>query len=237
MKIMPFGDSALLVNFEQKIDLKINQKVNALYNLITKSNLEAVTYLIPAYCSLTIGFNFKKINHQSLETKLKELLSQLETTGTIEQRELLIPVCYDDEFALDIPELVGLSGLTKRQIVQCHSSSVYNVYMIGFIPGFPYMGVLPAELHFKRKLEPRLKVPKGSVGITGSQTGIYPMDVPGGWQIIGKTPLNIFDGSKKEPFTFQSGDNVRFEEIDKETFRKIEEEIKTGSFNEMSVYA
>jgi inhibitor of KinA len=237
MKIVPFGDSALLVNFEQIIDLKVNHKVNALYSLITRANLEEITFMIPAYCSLTIGFDFKKINHQSLEAKLRELTNQVDKQEENEQRELFIPVCYDDEYGLDLSEMVELSGLTKRQIVEYHVSSVYNVYMIGFIPGFPYMGVLPAELNFKRKFEPRLKVPKGSVGITGSQTGIYPMDVPGGWQIIGKTPLNIFDGSKKEPFIFQSGDKVKFEEIDKETFCNIEEEIKTGSFNEMSIYA
>jgi len=236
MRIMPFGDSALLVNFEQRIDLKVNLKVNALYKFIKKVNLKEVTYLIPAYCSLTIGFDFNKINHQVLEVKLRELTNQLDNQEEKEQRELCIPVCYDDEYGLDLSELVELSGLTKRQIVECHVASIYNVYMIGFIPGFPYMGVLPTELNFKRKSEPRLRVPKGSVGITGSQTGIYPMDVPGGWQILGKTPLNIFDGSKSDPFIFQSGDKVKFEEIDKETFCKIEEEIKAGSFNEKSIY-
>ena len=137
-------------------------------------------------------------------------------------RQLKIPVCYELPYALDLLELSKAKGLSVDKIIELHTSQTYKVYMLGFMPGFTFMGKIVPALACKRKLNPRLQVPASSVGIAGFQTGIYPTTSPGGWQILGRTPLKIFNPQKENPFLFQAGDEVTFYSITKETFLSIE---------------
>ncbi|MEM6316535.1 MAG: 5-oxoprolinase subunit PxpB [Bacteroidota bacterium] len=216
--IQPFGDRALLVNFEQRIDKAINTKVIALKVAIEQADLLGVTFLIPAYCSLTIGFEPKKIAADILTVAIREIYEEANispTQGEPKPRHLRIPVCYDPSFGLDLAELSSQINLSVEEIIQLHTEQVFKVYMLGFMPGFVFMGKLSEKLQCARKATPRLRIPPRSVGIAGLQTGIYPTESPGGWQIIGRTPYPIFSPTNQHPFLFQAGDTVQFYSISK----------------------
>lgn len=224
-----YGDQAILINFEQKIDPAINAAVIALKNAIDQAKIEGITFMIPAYCSLTVGFNPALIEYKILVKIIEQLatnqLNLAETKRTQkEARQLEIPVCYELPYALDLAELSKEKGISPEKIIDLHTSQTYKVYMLGFLPGFVFMGKIPRELQCNRKVSPRLRVPASSVGIAGFQTGIYPTISPGGWQILGRTPLKIFNPQKETPFLFQAGDEVTFYSISKEAFITIEQE-------------
>ena len=217
----PYGESALLINFEQKIEEAIHTQVIELKAAIETAQLPGVSFLIPAYCSLTVGYNPEELDYDTLCV----LIKNLETNGTPIRknltRKLSIPVCYDLEFGLDLKDLATEKQVSIQEIIQLHTSTIFRVYMLGFLPGFTYMGKLPKSLVCARKTTPRLRVPALSVGLAGYQTGIYPSEAPGGWQIIGRTPIPIFDTRKKQPFLFQAGDQVQFKAISKKEFNQI----------------
>ncbi|MTI20361.1 5-oxoprolinase subunit PxpB [Fulvivirga sp. RKSG066] len=232
MDCIPYGDRAMLVRFKQEIDPAINQQVRALKEQLI--DVHGVLSMIPAYCSLTIVFDPNKISYLELESKSKNCKSSIsaEKNG----RVLKIPVCYDPDIAPDLEEVKTITGLTTQEIVKLHTSHTYQVYMMGFIPGFAYMGKLPAELKCPRRDEPRRAVPKGAVGIAGLQTGIYPSVAPGGWQLIGGTPIECFKAKDDHPFLFETGDTTKFYSIDRVEFSKIEVKVKNNEFNYDSLY-
>ena len=220
MTYQAYGDSAILINAEQKIDLEINASILHLKQTIESSDLPGVTFCIPAYCSLTLGYDPSLIHFEALCNKIKAL--KIKKTKDPDSRKLNIPVCYEEGFALDLKEVKSQTGLSQSEIINFHTSTLFQVYMIGFLPGFPYLGKVPEVLFCKRKDTPRLIVPARSVGLAGYQTGIYPSQAPGGWQIIGRTPLEIFDASKAHPFLFRAGDQVQFLAISRSDFESIE---------------
>jgi inhibitor of KinA len=177
---------------------------------------------VPAYSSLTIYFN-EEISSQEVKEYVIQLLEKntssfSSSTENTSSTKHIIPVCYDSSYGLDIVAIAEEKYLSVDEIIALHTSQTFRVYMIGFVPGFAYMGTLPATLETKRKNIPRLEVPKGSVAIAGLQTGIYPSTIPGGWNILGKTPISLFDKTK-EPCSFlQAGDLVQFQSITKEAF-------------------
>jgi len=249
----------MLINFEQQIDTAINAAVIALQNAVEQAKIDGISYLIPAYCSLTIGYNPKVIEFGVLEAVIKQIGTKLFENNNIASKKnpverasrtsssgsstdsnildkventhhnkgarlLKIPVCYEAPYALDLIELSEAKGISKAEIIKLHTNQTYKVYMLGFLPGFVFMGKVVPELACNRKVTPRLRVPASSVGIAGFQTGIYPMISPGGWQILGRTPLKIFDPQKENPFLFQAGDEVNFYAITAEEYGKIENE-------------
>ncbi len=218
MEIQAYGDSALLINFEQKIDQHIHELVQAYFNTINQ--MEGVIYQIPAYCSITVVFDKEITDYYRLKSKIEEITIKQDKIKR-DYRTIEIPVCYDLEFAPDLESLAQDIKLSPDQIISLHTSKTYDVYMIGFLPGFPYLGKLPQELECKRKPVPRKQVKAGSVGIAGKQTGIYPTDAPGGWQLIGQTPLKIFNALAEENFLLKMGDKVKFKSISSDTFYKI----------------
>lgn len=236
MQIKPYGDSAILIEFEQEISQEINAKVNAYHQAITQAKIRGVLACIPAYCSLTISYNPSEIQYKALSQKILHLDFSKETLKE-NQRLLTIPVCYDEVFGLDLEELAQKKSISKAKIIELHTNTMYQVFMLGFLPGFAYLGKLPDTLHSPRKAKPRLKVPQGSVGLAGYQTGIYPSASSGGWQIIGQTPIQVFDIQQKNPFLFQQGDYVKFKAISLEEFSVLEEKIKEGVFQNQSLYA
>ena len=223
MQFHAYGDSALLINFDQKIDPEINLAVVALKDAIEKFTIPGVTFCIPAYCSLTVGYNPSVLHYDELCEQINALTSiNMDDKKLQPGRTLKIPVCYEVPYALDFPDLIQQTGVSREEIIKIHTTTPFRVYMLGFLPGFAYMGRLPETLFCSRKKTPRLRVPAQSVGLAGYQTGIYPSEAPGGWQIIGRTPLKIFDGEKENPFLFQPGDQVVFEAISKEEFERME---------------
>lgn len=230
IEILPYGDSALLINFEQKIDKKVNQKVTAWEKHI-REFATGIQFTIPAYCSLTVGFDSTQTNFEELEkwiSSQKHLMSFEEEN--IELAIKYIPVCYEKEFALDKEEIQAQTNLSWEEIIQLHTQNPFRVFMLGFLPGFPYLGKLSEKLQVHRKKTPRLKVPALSVGLAGLQTGIYPSEAPGGWQIIGQTPITIFNPEKANPFLLKTGEQIQFYSISKEKF----EQIKIEGFQDLS---
>ena len=239
LSILPYGDQAVLINFEQKIDPEINGQVLRLKEQIEKCGIQGITFSIPAYCSLTIGYDPTLLEYQVLEKIVRQLVRQTLVSDPMlsenTDRTLKIPVCYEAPFALDIEELSKQKDMTPQQIINYHTGVSYRVYMLGFLPGFVFMGKLPEQLKCRRRNTPRLRVPKGSVGMAGFQTGIYPSVSPGGWQIIGRTPVDIFDPKASDPFVFSPGDTVVFHSVSKSEFSSVRSEVETGTFNVQSL--
>jgi len=233
MKIIPYGEDGVLVNFEQHITPEVNNKVNNLAAILEKHDF--IKCLIPAYCSLTITFDPDKTSF----TELKKIIEEINLSKNKQQtngRKLTIPVCYADEFGLDLMALSVELKLSKEAFIEIHTAVAYTVYMIGFLPGFPYLGRTDARITCSRKAQPRKRVEAGSVGLAGNQTGIYPFDSPGGWQLIGRTPLPIFQTRQQEDFLFRAGDEVKFKSISLEAYEGIQQQLAHKTFNWESVY-
>lgn len=223
INIKPYGDRALLIEWEQRIDPVINTEVVRLHQAISGARIAGVQFCIPAYCSLTVGFQPEQIPFAELCEQIKALSAHMGKVHSqaIQSRTVEIPVCYEDPFAPDLVWMAQHTGLEKEQIIQLHTATLFRVYMLGFMPGFPYLGILPKVLEAPRKETPRVRVPAGSVALAGLQTGIYPIESPGGWQIIGRTPLKVFDPKREEPFLLQAGDEVQFRAIGVADFKAL----------------
>lgn len=224
LNIYPLGDRALVINFDQKINRKINNEVLKLTHYLKSKNIEGILYFIPAYCSLTIAFDGDKWNISDLSERILRFWEKLDdqhieiTPGKSWQ----IPICYDVKYGLDLEKISSEKKVDKSQIVVWHTSKVYSVYMLGFLPGFVYLGDLPEALHCSRRTRPRTRVPARSVAIAGAQTGIYPLEAPGGWQVIGKTPIPIFLPTADPPFLFKCGDQVRFYPVTEKEYLELQ---------------
>lgn len=208
-RIVPYGDAALLIQYET--DGFSKDVASAVQALAT--SLRANGYwdeIVPAYESILVAFNPAQTSMESAKRKLENKIINRDSASVKSGRLIEIPVCYAATYGPDMGNIMKSSGLSKKEIIKLHSDNNYLVCMMGFIPGFPFLSNVPAPLHHPRHETPRLKVPAGSVGIAGWQTGIYGLESPGGWQIIGRTPEVIFDKSRKAPFLIEAGDRVRF---------------------------
>jgi inhibitor of KinA len=225
-RIFPLGDTAITVDFGETIDEEINRKVLSLYHHLQAYPLYGMVETVPAYSSLTVYYDFtstrKKISngqtvYDYVKNQLQERLQQSLPVPDITPRMMSIPVCYDADFGPDLEKLAREENLTTEEIIRIHCEKQYRVYMLGFLPGFTYMGEVDERISVARKSQPDNVAP-GSVGIAGRQTGIYPQASPGGWQIIGRTPLKLFDRDKEEPVLLKAGDYVQFIPISKHEF-------------------
>ncbi len=236
MTITPFGDRAILLNFEQKIDVLINVQVVALSNAILIEAVEGVMFCVPAYCSITVGFNPEVVQYNTLADKIYHISQNLaENPKLSKSRRINIPVCYESKFGIDRADVMIQTNLSWKEIVDIHTSAEYRVYMLGFIAGFAYMGTLPPVLECKRKETPRIDIPSGTVGIAGLQTGVYPTRAHAGWQLIGRTPIPVFDPMAKNPFLFRVGDMVTFHAIESDTYEAVISSVESGKFDINSV--
>lgn len=221
------GDSAITLDFGNVIDEAINRKIIALFHSINKTPLTGMVEAVPAYSSLTIYYDvcqLRKIVPAAIIVA-EWMIDQFEQRVEKEQPEndpvskhIKIPVCYEKDFAPDIEEIALIKNISVEEIIEIHTSIPYRVYMLGFLPGFAYMGQVDEKIEIPRRSQPRQKVEAGSVGIAGRQTGIYPLVSPGGWQIIGRTPLKLFDANNNEPVLLMAGDTVQFYSISKHEF-------------------
>jgi inhibitor of KinA len=225
-RIFPLGDAAITLDFGNLIDEAVNKEVIARFYQVQQEPLPGMIEAVPAYSSLTIYYDLfflhKKIPAQQnvyewmkeqLDEKMKQTPPQLET----EDRLIKVPICYDKEFAMDMQHMTEVKRISANEIIDIHTAKTYKVFMLGFLPGFAYMGEVDEKIAMPRKPQPA-KIEAGSVGIAGKQTGIYPLASPGGWQIIGRTPLKLFEATKEEPALLRAGDNVQFYSISKQEF-------------------
>jgi inhibitor of KinA len=232
------SDQTLLVYFDQdgsagraearplqkQITLQANEKVRKLMLLLSQEPVAGLRNLHPAYCSLMVKFDGLRMRHEELEGILRGYIERVEIVKLPEARVVEIPVCYGGEFGPDLDEVGALHGMSATQVVEMHASVEYLVYFLGFVPGFAYLGELRKELVTPRLAVPRRKVPAGSVGIAGNQTGVYPFATPGGWRLLGRTPAAMFRAEREELSLLSIGDRVKFVPISAERFVELEKE-------------
>lgn len=217
-RILALGDSAITIEFGDEIDPEINARVMAFAKTLIDQRWQGIHDVVPTYRSVTIHFNPLRCDSAALTKKLKTVPhhepGHVASQGTLHE----IPVLYGAEWGPDLDDVAAFAGLQPNEAIALHSSIHYRVYMLGFSPGFPYLGLVPECLAIPRRLTPRTQVPAGSVGIAERQTGIYPTATPGGWQLIGRTPTAIYRRTSVDPFLLKPGDLVRFRSIDRDEF-------------------
>jgi len=221
-RFLPASDQSLLIYFGEKITPEANQRVRKLLALLASEPVAGIRNLHPAYCSLLVDFDALKLSHGELELILRPYLDRLEDVPLPKSREIEIPTCYGGEFGPDLSDVAALHGLTPAQAIELHASVAYLVYFLGFVPGFAYLGELPEALQTSRLATPRRTVPAGSVGIAGNQTGVYPFATPGGWRLIGRTPITMFRPDRSDMSFLSIGDRVRFTPISAARFAELE---------------
>jgi KipI family sensor histidine kinase inhibitor len=221
VRFQPASDQSLLIYFGQHITRQANENVRRLLRLLEVEPIAGVRNLHPAYCSLLVKFDALKWRHEELEAKLRHYLEQLAEVKLPAPRQVEIPVGYGGEFGPDLDEVAALHGINADRLIELHTSATYLVYFLGFVPGFAYLGELPRELITPRLATPRKKVPRGSVGIAGNQTGVYPFETPGGWRLLGRTPLAMFRTDREGLSLLSIGDRVRFVPVSRERFVEL----------------
>ncbi|WP_052013258.1 5-oxoprolinase subunit PxpB [Halalkalibacter akibai] len=230
IKIDPVSETAVTVSFGDEINLTIHQQVQALSSYLEKNPFQGFVEAVPAFTSVTVFYEPLKIQgmfqrpSELVCSTMADIVADLKVEKLEKGREVVIPVCYGGEFGPDLEYVSSYTNLSKEEVIHIHSSEQYLVYMIGFAPGFPYLGGLPDCLFTPRRAKPRMKIPAGSVGIGGAQTGVYPISTPGGWQLIGQTPLQLFLPNQDPPSFLQAGDIIRFQPISEKEFGLLREE-------------
>lgn len=225
VKIIPEGDSGMLLQWQQNISPDITAAVDEVLQRLHHARIVGITDLVPAYCSLLICYDPTVILWPALYEKVQTVLQDDSAGRMASHRIFEIPVLYDGE---DMARVLSHTGLDKQELIELHTKPDYLVHMIGFLPGFPYLGGMSEKLRVPRLEEPRLLIPAGSVGIGGSQTGIYSLPSPGGWNLIGRTPVRIYDSAESEPVLFRTGDRIRFIAVTQEEYEKTEDNIRSG---------
>jgi len=217
------SDQSLLVSFGDKITRRAHQQVLKLLRLLESEPVAGVCNLHPAYCSVLVKFDPLRLQHEELQSTLQEYLRRLKNVTLPDPRLVEIPVCYGADYGPDLQDVCAMHKLTPEQAIELHSSTIYLVYFLGFVPGFAYLGDLPEALVTPRLPNPRRKVPVGSVAIAGNQTGVYPSATPGGWRLLGRTPIAMFRPDRKGLSLLAIGDHVRFAPISAEQFAALEQ--------------
>lgn len=230
-RIYPLGDQGLTVDWGNHIDVEINRQVLNLYHRVRQAMWPGVRDLVPAYSSLTIHFDtgalLRQFPGQSPYDRMRQAVEKLlDDTGLQTEpppgRLMRIPVCYDLSLAPDLESVAMRHGLPVTQLIDLHASTRYQVYILGFLPGFAYLGTVDTRIATPRLSRPRNRVPAGSVGIAGEQTGIYPLESPGGWNLIGRTPIRMFDAGRADPVFLRPGDQVHFDPVSIEQFYQLQ---------------
>lgn len=236
-RFLPGGDSAIFMEFGNAILPEIGSRVRQTSLRIQSARIPGVREVIPTYRSLLVCYDSLKITFEELAGKLELIAMEKESAPLPQPKVSKIPVLYGGEFGPDLPYVARYHGITPEEVVKIHTSTLYLIYMLGFMPGFAYLGGISEKIATPRLTVPRLKVPAGSVGIAGTQTGIYPSDSPGGWQIIGRTPAKLFDPKREPPSLLEAGNYLSFESVSAEEFRRVEKEVARGNYkiSEMSL--
>lgn len=230
IKFLTAGDSAIVMEFGDTIEKEINARIAAVVESLKKKNIDGILDILPTYRSILINYDPVKISYGEMVDTLKGLSKTNSGKQSDEVRLIEIPTIYGGEYGPDIDFVAEHANLSKDEVIKIHSGTDYLVYMMGFIPGFTYLGGLDERIATPRLKSPRLKIEAGSVGIAANQTGMYPLESPGGWQLIGRTPLKLFDDTKEPPVFIQAGDYIRYVPIDQKEFDRIKEEVEKDTY-------
>jgi KipI family sensor histidine kinase inhibitor len=223
------GDTAVVVEFGDRVDREVSERVLALSTAVREANLRGVIETVPTYRSLMVLRDPLAISSAELIAELQSLV-QASASAPKQARLWHIPACYDESHAPDLADVAARTRLSEAEVIELHTSAVFHVYMLGFVPGFPYMGDLPASLVLPRRTDPRVKVPAGSVAIAAGQTAVYPVESPGGWHLIGATPLRLFDVRAPRPALLAAGDKVRFVRVTEREFEDIRGAVERDAY-------
>ena len=232
VRMLAAGEQGLVVEFGETISAEINVRVHQTARKLTELLGDKIMEVVPTYRSFLVYFNPLVISRQELVAQVENILSQVQQAahGQTTAKVVKIPVCYDEEFGPDLSFVAAHNGLSVPAVIDIHTSTPYLVYMIGFTPGFPYLGGMSEQIATPRLEKPRTKIPAGSVGIAGSQTGFYPIESPGGWRLIGRTPVKAFMPGQAKPFLFEAGDYLQFQSVTREEYARIEAAVAAGRY-------
>ena len=228
-RLSPLGDRALLLHLGDAIDEETHRLVRAVCARLTEERVAGMIELVPAFASVAVHYDPGAVPngdggtppHARFAAAVERVLRSVGAEALPDAPTVEIPVCYGNELGPDLDDVAKLHDLTADDVVRLHSGATYRVYMLGFAPGFAYMGGLPPSIATPRRSEPRTAVPAGSVGIGGSQTGVYPLTLPGGWRLIGRTPIRMFDATRQRPTLLSAGDVVRFRAVSPNEYREL----------------
>lgn len=226
----PAGDLSILVEMGERIDEETNAKVTSLASLVEADQDTGFGEVILGYTSLLVRYNPLKLTYEEAESQLRRWEEQIRDQKPSRSRMIEIPTLYGGEWGPDLDDVAEHNGLSRDEVIAIHSGSRYLVYFIGFTPGFPFLGGMSEKIATPRLSSPRVSIPAGSVGIANNQTGMYPVASPGGWRLIGRTPLKLYAPEKEHPFLLQPGDYVTFKKIDETEFEEILAEVEEGTY-------
>lgn len=224
------GDCAVCVEFGNEISPEINSKIRAFNIAVEKAGIEGIVETIPTYRSLLVVYQPEVIRFKELTEKFEEIMSSMGSIQIPPPTVIEIPVLYGGEMGPDLENVASHNGKTPEEVIKIHTSEEYLIYMLGFIAGFPYLGGMSKEIATPRLKSPRVKIEGGSVGIAGEQTGVYPVASPGGWQLIGRTPLKLYDSEREKPVLLEAGQYIKFRSVTEEEYREIERQVADNTY-------
>lgn len=220
-RLVAAGDAAWLVEWPERIDPAVSGRAVALADDVKRTCAGTIRDVVVGYCSVTVYFDPFQTDGRALADDVRQLALHVDDGLVSEGKLVDVDVCYGGEAGPDLQDVAALAGVTEDEVIALHTASTYRVYVVGFVPGFPYMAAVHPRLALPRRTIPRTRVPAGSVAIAAGQTGIYPAETPGGWHLIGRTHVKPYDPSRAEPFLFRPGDRVRFHSINRAEFERI----------------
>jgi len=233
LKYIPSGDSAFIIKAGDVISEEVNLVVRKLLKRLEEENISGILDFIPSYNELMVCYDPVTVDYRQLLEIFKRCAADLSAMTLLDAEVVHVPVMYGGEFGPDLQYVAEYNGLTEEDVISIHGTADCLVYMLGFTPGFCYLGGMDRRIATPRQETPRLKIPAGSVGIAGEQTGIYPIGSPGGWQLIGRTPLRLFNPDAKPEFLFSAGDYIRFYSVDKDEYERIAAAVAEGTYQVM----
>jgi len=231
VRYLPVGDTGLFVEFENKISQEVNEMVRNLWLALEFDNVKGIEEIIPTYRSLFITYNPSVLSLEKLISKIKDSKERMVKKNLPKSVITEIPVLYGNVYGPDLEFIAEYHGLTIKDVIKIHSSRNYLIYMLGFAPGFPYLGGMSKKIATPRLKKPRVLIPAGSVGIADQQTGVYPIEGPAGWRLVGRTPLRLFDPHRETPILLKAGNYILFRPIDLKEYDDIEKAVVSGCYN------
>jgi inhibitor of KinA len=221
-RIVPVGDATIVVEFEERIDPAVNARAIAAAEALRAAAIGGVRDVVPTYRSVAVYYDPLLTDYERLVWRLEDAIAAPAPAASVEHARIRVPVCYGGDFGPDLPEIAKFARASEAEVIEIHSSRTYRVFMLGFMPGFAYMGLVDSRIAVPRRDTPRVRVPPGSVCVAGVQTSIHPVEAPSGWHLIGRTPVRPFDPSRNDPFLMKPADEVQFFAIGRDEFDRLD---------------